>query len=122
MVGRAQTLLPTNTRKESGSQTLGKAEKGDKDSGLDRKAPAPSLSYSINRRVTSHPGCLGLSCFIAPWTFSLRQTDKLANPTKGLLPANYHHNKAVSFKRAPGSPAMGDQVQGAQILQQLQGV
>lgn len=43
-VGRAQTLPPTDTGKELGSQTLGKTEEHDKDSGLGRRAPAPSLS------------------------------------------------------------------------------
>ena len=82
MVSEAQTLLSTDTEEESGSQTPGRAEEHDKNSGLGARASIhdPNLSRSTNGRVTNHPHCLGLRCFLGPWTSSAREIETILSP------------------------------------------
>ena len=65
VVSGAQTLLSTDTKEESGSQTLGRAEEHDKDSGLGTRASTqdPNLSWSATLPGTEvFLGTLGFQC------------------------------------------------------------
>ena len=65
VVSGAQTLLSTDTKEESGSQTPGRAEEHDKDSGLGTRASTqdPNLSWSATLPGTEvFLGTLGFQC------------------------------------------------------------
>ena len=82
VVSGAQTLLSTDTKEESGSQTPGTAEEHDKASGLGTRASTqdPNLSWSANGQVTNHPHCLALRCFLGPWASSAREIETIWSP------------------------------------------
>ena len=82
VVSGAQTLLSTDTEEESGSQTPGRAEEHDKDSGLGARASTqdPNLSRSTNGQLTNDPHCLGLRCSLGPWTSSAREIEMIWSP------------------------------------------